>query len=216
MCLLINHLKKVFDNYRLKVRDFEDKKAVIIYDSHNTYPEDCVKFDWQNDEYIIYEVHRSRQIIIAKDTDEKTAIIKLYIFCLRFFAIKILTPSSVEFLTKSQEKIQKFYNADDMNKIKDFIINAFGDMDISFAENNLEGISLVKNNNIYFINVNGYPLYKSNNLCQAYSLTFNVCLKISILCKMIREKFGLNNCPLSLMNIYLFGTQFSENIPRPL
>lgn len=57
---MINHLKKVFDNYRLKVRDFEDKKAVIIYDSHNTYPEDCVKFDWQNDEYIIYEVHRSR------------------------------------------------------------------------------------------------------------------------------------------------------------
>ena len=192
---MINRLKKVFDNYRLKVRDFEDKKAVIIYDSHNTYPEDCVKFDWQNDEYIIYEVHRSRQIIIA---------------------IKIFTPSNVEFLTKSQEKIQKLYNADDMNKIKDFIINAFGDMDISFTENNLEGISLVKNNNIYFINVNGYPLYKSNNLCQAYSLTFNVCLKISILCKMIREKFGLNNCPLSLMNIYLFGTQFSENIPRPL
>ena len=46
---MINHLKKVFDNYRLKVRDFEDKKAVIIYDSHNIYPEDCVKFDWQND-----------------------------------------------------------------------------------------------------------------------------------------------------------------------
>lgn len=130
-----------------------------------------------------------------------------------FFAFFL---QSYKFLTKSQEKIQKLYNADDMNKIKDFIINAFGDMDISFTENNLEGISLVKNNNIYFINVNGYPLYKSNNLCQAYSLTFNVCLKISILCKMIREKFGLNNCPLSLMNIYLFGTQFSENIPRPL
>lgn len=26
---MINHLKKVFDNYRLKVRDFEDKKFYI-------------------------------------------------------------------------------------------------------------------------------------------------------------------------------------------
>lgn len=84
---MINRFKKVFDNYRLKVRDFEDKKAVIIYDSHNTYPEDCVKFDWQNDEYIIYEVHRSRQIIIAKDTDEKTAIIN-YIFLFTLFCYK--------------------------------------------------------------------------------------------------------------------------------
>lgn len=82
--------------------------------------------------------------------------------------------------------------------------------------NKLEGISLVKNNSTYFINVNGYPLYKSNSLCQAYGLTVNVCMKITILCKMIREKFGVDNCPLSLMNIYLFGTQFSENIPRPL
>lgn len=213
---MINYIKEILYNYELKVCSFEDEKAVIVYDSHDTYPENCVKFDWQNGEYILYEVHRSRQIIRAKDTDEKTAIIKLYILCLRFFTIKIFTPSDLKFLTESQEKIQKLYNAGDVMKIKDFITNTFSDMNISLAENNLEGISLMKNNNTYFIDVNGYPLYKSNNLCQAYCLTFNVCMKISILCKMLREKFDLNNCPLSLINIYLFGTQFSEDIPQPL
>lgn len=44
---MINHLKKVFDNYRLKVRDFEDKKFYIGFgDLLNAapyiYSKDCI------------------------------------------------------------------------------------------------------------------------------------------------------------------------------
>lgn len=213
---MISGLEQLLNEYPLKICYKKNRNEVLIYNSNDIYPEDCVKLCFQNNEYNIYEVHRATQIIRAKEEKELYALIKIYMFCLRFFSIKIFSSYQLDCLAKKQNSIKNLYNSGCVSEIENLITSTLYDINISFWRNEIDGLSLIEDNGLYMVNVNGYTLYKNNDLNKAYCLIFNIGFKISYLCTMLKEKFNIENYDISLINIYVFGTQFYKDIPKPL